>query len=85
MNCSDSTESDAALSELIARYHARSAHVHSDYSANGIAQVYAFRKQSDEAFQWLDQAYAAHDDGLIETKVDPFTRTCTTIRDTPRS
>jgi len=57
-------EADAALSELIARYHARSAYL--------IAQVYAFRKQSDEAFQWLDRAYAAHDDGLIETKVDPL-------------
>jgi tetratricopeptide (TPR) repeat protein len=65
-------EADAALSELIARYHARSAHAHSAYSAYGIAQVYAFRKQSDEAFQWLDRAYAYHDDGLIETKVDPL-------------
>ena len=65
-------EADAALSELIARYHARSAHAHSAYSAYGIAQVYAFRKQSDEAFQWLDRAYAYYDDGLIETKVDPL-------------
>jgi TolB-like protein/DNA-binding winged helix-turn-helix (wHTH) protein/lipopolysaccharide biosynthesis regulator YciM len=65
-------EADAALSELIARYHARSAHAHSAYSAYGIAQVYAFRKQSDEAFQWLDRAYAEHDDGLIMTKVDPL-------------
>jgi hypothetical protein len=38
----------------------------------GIALVYAFRKQSDEAFQWLDRAYAEHDDGLIYTKVDPL-------------
>ena len=65
-------EADAALSELIARYHARRAHAHSAYSAYGIAQVYAFRKQSDEAFQWLDRAYAYYDDGLIETKVDPL-------------
>jgi hypothetical protein len=58
-------EADAALSELIARpYHAR--------SAEAIALVYAFRKQSDEAFQWLDRAYAEHDDGLINTKVDPL-------------
>jgi hypothetical protein len=42
------------------------------YGAYGIAQVYAFRKQSDEAFQWLDRAYAEHDDGLIQTKVDPL-------------
>ena len=58
-------EADAALSELIARpYRTR--------SACAIAQVYAFRKQSDEAFQWLDRAYAVHDDGLIYTKVDPL-------------
>jgi tetratricopeptide (TPR) repeat protein len=61
-------EAEAALSELIARYHARSAW----YSAYAIALVYAFRKQSDEAFQWLDRAYAEHDDDLIYTKVDPL-------------
>ena len=27
---------------------------------------------ADEAFQWLDRAYAAHDHGLIGTKVDPL-------------
>jgi hypothetical protein len=55
------------LSELIAKYHARSAYV--------IAQVYAFRKQSNEAFQWLDQAYAQRDSGLIGTNVDPLLKT----------
>jgi hypothetical protein len=43
MNCTDSTESDAALRELIAKYHADHAYV--------IALVYAFRCQSDEAFE----------------------------------
>ena len=57
-------ESDAALSELIAKYHADEAHL--------IAQVYAFRNQSDEAFGWLDRAYAQRDPGLIVTKVDPL-------------
>ena len=57
-------ESDAALSELIAKYHASSAYQ--------IAQVYAFRNQSDEAFEWLDRAYAQRDSGLIGTKVDPL-------------
>ncbi|HXO06232.1 MAG TPA: winged helix-turn-helix domain-containing protein [Candidatus Sulfotelmatobacter sp.] len=56
-------ESDAALRELIAKYHASDAY--------GIAVVYAFRNQSDEAFEWLDRAYAQRDGGLIETKVDP--------------
>ena len=57
-------ESDAALSEFIAKYH--------EGGAYQIAQVYAFRNQSDEAFEWLDRAYAQHDGGLVETKVDPF-------------
>src|SRR6202035_4985040 len=57
-------ESDAALSKLIAKYHAGMAHQ--------IADVYAFRNQSDEAFEWLERAYAQRDSGLIGTKVDPL-------------
>jgi len=57
-------ESDAALSELIAKYH--------EGGAYQIAEVCAFRNQSDEAFEWLDRAYAQRDSGLIETKVDPL-------------
>ncbi len=57
-------ESDTALSELIAKYH--------ESSAYQIAEVYAFRNQSDEAFEWLDRAYAQRDSGLIETKIDPL-------------
>jgi tetratricopeptide (TPR) repeat protein len=57
-------ESDAALSELVTKYYASGAYQ--------IAQVYAFRNQSDEAFEWLDRAYAQRDGGLIETKVDPL-------------
>jgi len=57
-------ESDAALSEFIAKYHATAAYQ--------IAEVYAFRNQPDEAFEWLDRAYAQCDSGLVETKVDPL-------------
>src|SRR5208282_5404786 len=57
-------ESDDALSELIAKYH--------ESDAYGIASVYAFRNQSDEAFEWLDRAYAQRDGGLIAAKVDPL-------------
>jgi TolB-like protein/DNA-binding winged helix-turn-helix (wHTH) protein/Tfp pilus assembly protein PilF len=57
-------ESDTALVELITKYHASSAYQ--------IAEVYAFRNQSDEAFEWLERAYAQRDSGLIETKVDPL-------------
>jgi len=57
-------ESDAALSELTAKYHAGMAYQ--------IAEVYAFRNQSDEAFEWLDRAYAQRDSGLVGTKVEPL-------------
>ena len=57
-------EADAALSELIAKYHASTAYQ--------IAEVYAFRNQSDEAFEWLDRAYVQRDDDLVVTKVDPL-------------
>src|SRR5882724_13240488 len=57
-------ESRAALSELIAKYHASGAYQ--------IALVYAFRNQSDKAFEWLDRAYSQRDGGLTETKVDPL-------------
>jgi tetratricopeptide (TPR) repeat protein len=57
-------ESDAALRELIAKYQAIDPYL--------IAQTYAFRNQTDEAFEWLDRAYAKRDDGLILTKVDPL-------------
>ena len=57
-------ESDAALQELVTKYHT--------IDAYQIAEVYAFRKQPDEAFEWLDRAYSQRDGGLIETKVDPL-------------
>jgi len=57
-------ESDAALSELITKYHA--------INQCQIAEVYAFRNQSDAAFEWLDRAYAQRNSGLIGTKVEPL-------------
>ena len=66
-------ESDAALRELIAKYEAIDPYL--------IAEVYAFRNQSDEAFEWLDRAYANHDDGLIHTNVDPLLKS---LRNDPR-
>ncbi len=56
--------SDAALSKLVTKYHASMAYQ--------IAQVYAFRSESDEAFGWLDRAYAQRDSGLVGTKVEPL-------------
>ena len=56
-------DSDAALSELIAKYPRYQYY---------IAEVYAFRNQSAEAFQWLDRAYVQRNSGLIGVKVDPL-------------
>jgi tetratricopeptide (TPR) repeat protein len=57
-------ESDAALQELIAKYQA--------IAAFQIAEAYAFRKQPDKAFEWLDRAYTQHDGGVSLTKVSPL-------------
>ena len=57
-------ESDAALRELKMKYHAS--------NAFEIAEVYAFRNQTDEAFEWLDRAYAQRDPSMMSTKVQPL-------------
>jgi tetratricopeptide (TPR) repeat protein len=59
-------ESDAALSELITKY--------TSTNACEIATDYAFRNQPDEAFQWLERAYAQRDSGLMgnSIKLDPL-------------
>jgi TolB-like protein/Tfp pilus assembly protein PilF len=36
-----------------------------------IALIYAGLGEKDEAFQWLEKAYAAHDKGLTYLKIDP--------------
>jgi tetratricopeptide (TPR) repeat protein len=56
-------ESDASLSELIANNSA---------NAYQIAEVYAFRNQSDKAFEWLDLAYVQRSGSLVGMKVDPL-------------
>jgi len=57
-------ESDAALNELITKYHAS--------NAFEIAMIYAFRNQTDEAFEWLDRAYAQRDPSMMATRVEPL-------------
>lgn len=57
-------ESDAALAEFVAKYHAD--------GAFQIAEVYAFRGEADRAFEWLERAYAQHDGGLAYMKGDPL-------------
>jgi TolB-like protein/DNA-binding winged helix-turn-helix (wHTH) protein/Tfp pilus assembly protein PilF len=57
-------ESGTALNELITKYYAS--------DAFEIATIYAFRNQTDEAFEWLDRAYAQRDPSLMSTKVEPL-------------
>jgi predicted Zn-dependent protease len=57
-------ESDAALRALTQKF--------ADDWAYQIAEVHAFRGEIDEAFVWLDRAYAQRDGGLGEIKGDPL-------------
>ena len=56
-------ESDGVLAELTAKYEAS--------SPFQIAGVYAFRGETDRAFEWLERSYTQHDAGLIWLKTDP--------------
>ena len=57
-------ESQKALDELIAGYG-------QDYAVQ-IAEVYAWRGEKEQAFAWLDRAYAQRDGGLSDIKLDLF-------------
>jgi tetratricopeptide (TPR) repeat protein len=59
----NAAESQRALDDLIAKY----AHD----SAYQVADVYAWRGESDKAFEWLERAYEQHDAGLSSIKTDP--------------
>jgi TolB-like protein/DNA-binding winged helix-turn-helix (wHTH) protein len=66
-------ESDAALKELIAKYSTRAAY--------SVAVVYALRNQRDEAFEWLDRAYAQREGNVAYTNLDPLLKN---LRSDPR-
>jgi TolB-like protein/cytochrome c-type biogenesis protein CcmH/NrfG len=66
-------ESDEALSELIAEFHAGGAY--------NVAQVHAYRGEADPAFEWLERARAQHDGGMFLVRVDPLLEG---LRDDPR-
>jgi tetratricopeptide (TPR) repeat protein len=63
-------ESQLALETLLAH--------HGDIAAYQIAQVYAWRGQPEEAFQWLDRALVQRDGGLPDVKYDPAFRSLRT-------
>ena len=56
-------QSEDALKELIAKHSTREAFL--------VAEVYASRNQRDEAFVWLNRAYAQHEDDLPMTNLLP--------------
>jgi len=66
-------DSNAALAALIAKYH--------ETAPYQIAQVYAYRGEPDEAFEWLERAYKQRDAGLPEIKTDLLVKS---LRHDPR-
>jgi tetratricopeptide (TPR) repeat protein len=59
-------DSDTALDKAIAQ--------NADNWAAAIGMVYAFRGEPEKALQWLDRAYAQHDEELYLIKGDPQLR-----------
>ena len=59
-------EADSALREFVDKDR--------EDGAFQIAEIYAFRGEKDEAFRWLERAYAQRDGGLSELKGDPLLR-----------
>jgi TolB-like protein/Flp pilus assembly protein TadD/predicted Ser/Thr protein kinase len=59
-------DADAALGELLEK--------DEETAAFQIAEVYAFRGETDKAFAWLERAYAQRDGGLSEMKGIPCSR-----------
>jgi serine/threonine-protein kinase len=62
----DRPAADAALTELIARDR--------DVMAYQIAEVYAWRDETDNAFEWLQISLDNHDTGLLSLLIDPLMR-----------
>jgi len=57
-------EADAALREFIEK--------NGRTGAYQIAEVYAFRGETNKAFEWLERACAQRDGGLTSMKGDPL-------------
>ena len=59
-------EADEVLAEII--------NEDQDDSAYQIAEIYAYRGETDKAFDWLERAYLQRDSGLPELKTDTLLR-----------
>jgi TolB-like protein/DNA-binding winged helix-turn-helix (wHTH) protein/Tfp pilus assembly protein PilF len=66
-------DSDGSLNKLIAR--------HQNDGAYQIAEVYAYRGETNRAFEWLDRAYRQHDPGTQELKTGLLVKS---LRQDPR-
>jgi len=62
----DSRAADEALAELIAKDR--------EFLAYQIAEVYAWRGETDKAFEWLQVSLDNHDTGTLSTFINPFMR-----------
>ena len=69
----NASASDAALQELIENW--------SSVAAYQVAQVFAYRGQNDDAFDWLERAYDNRDSGLPMLLPDPL---LSSLREDPR-
>jgi eukaryotic-like serine/threonine-protein kinase len=66
-------EADAALADYIKKFQ--------NNWAYQIARIYAYRGDSDKAFEWLERAYKQRDGGLAEIKGEPLLHS---LEDDPR-
>jgi serine/threonine-protein kinase len=62
----DRPAADAALAEMVARDR--------NLLAYQIAEVYAWRGETDKAFEWLQISYDSHDTGALSLLIDPLMR-----------
>src|SRR5262245_44237126 len=60
----DAEGAGAALAETIQK--------NEDGSAYQISEIYAYRGETDKAFEWLERAYKQRGGGLAEMKGDPL-------------
>lgn len=59
-------QSDAALESLESRF--------ATAGAYRIAQIHAYRGETDRAFEWLQRSYQRHDSKIVLVKTDPLLR-----------
>jgi hypothetical protein len=70
---SDRVAADTALRNFSAKYASNGAYQ--------MAVIHALRKEPDDMFRWLDNAYTTHDSGLTQLAITPF---ITDYREDPR-